>query len=140
MINDGSGQEVQFLAFKSAREGEPVQDWLNQIRAGGLDEHIVEIRDRIVQLEYTPASEWDEPFFDPLIGEEGISEIRVKEIRCLRGKFCYRMYGVFDGDIYILLHGTNKQRRNDRHGKAIAKRRLRELELHEAETHEINLD
>jgi Phage derived protein Gp49-like (DUF891) len=127
-----------FFGFESTAEGQPVQAWLDALPGDHLDE----IKDRLAVLQVMPRSDWDEPFFDPLTGEGGISEIRFDPIKCQKGKFYYRIYGVFEEEEtrYTFLHGSNKRERNDRHGKAIAKRRLGELGTDQARIHPIRLD
>ncbi len=129
-----------FLDFESADEGQPVQSWFNSLP----EDHRDEVKDRLGFLQVTPRSLWDEPFFDPLVGEGGeISEIRFDPIKCIRGKFYYRIYGFFgleEEESYKFLHATNKKRRNDKDGKAIAKRRLRQLQNGEAKLHQFNMD
>src|SRR5579863_7183535 len=136
----GSIAEIwwDFDGFESPKEGKPVQAWLDGLQA----DHRDEIKDRLAELQVTPRDEWEEPLFDPLVGEGGISEIRFDPIKCQRGKFYYRIYGAFEEEEirYIFLHATNKRERNDRHGKAIAKRRLLELGAGQAKTHPIRLD
>jgi hypothetical protein len=132
----------EFLGFESPKEGQPVQSWYDTLP---LD-HRDEIKDVIGYLQVTPWDEWDEmdgQDFDPLNGEGGISEIRFRPIKCSQGKFYYRIYGYF-GEVeegsYKLLHPNNKKVKNDRQGKGIAKRRLRELESEEATLHPFNMD
>lgn len=125
-----------FLGFESAKEGQPVQTWFDGLPLDHLDE----VKDRLGVLQVLPRSDWDEPYFDPLIGEGGISEIRFDPIKCVKGKFYYRIYGFFEDEAYIFLHATNKKVKNDRHGKKIAKRRLRELQDGQAEAHQLDLD
>src|SRR6266480_3950229 len=97
-----------FLDFESADEGQPVQSWFNSLP----EDHRDEVKDRLGFLQVTPRSLWDEPFFDPLVGEGGeISEIRFDPIKCIRGKFYYRIYGFFgleEEESYKFLHATNK--------------------------------
>lgn len=134
--------EVRFFHFESAKDGRPVQDWFNNLFA----DHRDEVKDRLSYLASLPSGAWEDPLFDPLIGEGGISEIRFKEIKCVRGKFCYRIYGFFGQEdeqgeeSYNFLHVVNKDRRNDRHGKTIAKNRLRELQNAEATLQPFNMD
>jgi len=128
-----------FLGFESPKEGQPVQFWFDNL----TEEHRDAIKDQLAFLQVTPRAIWEEPFFDPLIGEEGISEIRFVPIKSLLAKFYYRIYGFFgaeEEETYKFLHATNKKSRNDRHGKKIAKRRLRELQNGEAELHPFGLD
>ena len=130
-----------FLGFESAKEGKPVQSWFN----GLPEDHRDEIKDRLGILQVTPRADWEELFFDPLIGEGGIiSEIRFDGITDSSGKFVYRIYGYFgpeEEESYKFLHGKNKYPiRNDRHGKAIAKRRLQEIQNEEAKLHPFDMD
>jgi len=125
-----------FLGFESAKEGRPVQTWFD----GLPPDHLDAVKDRLGVLQVTSRGDWDEPFFDPLIGEGGISEIKFDPIKCMKGQFYYRVYGFFEDEAYIFLHATNKKVKNDRPGKAIAKRRLHELQESRADVHQIDLD
>jgi hypothetical protein len=139
MNNEDQDCRWAFRGFESPKEGQPVQFWYDHLPV----EHHDEIKDLLAFLQVTPRVQWEEPLFDPLIGEGGISEIRCAEIKCLQGKFYYRIYGYFgaeEEESYNFLHPNNKKKRNDRHGKAIAKRRLRELQNEEATLHDFNLD
>jgi hypothetical protein len=139
MSDDFSENRWAFHGFESSREGRPVQVWWDSLP----DDHRYYLKDKLAELQVTPRSEWEEPDFDPLVGEAGISEIRFDPIECEKGKFFYyRIYGFFvEGEeSYIFLHGTNKRERNDKNGKAIAKRRLSELNSQEAGIHPIGLD
>jgi hypothetical protein len=135
-----------FVAFKSAEEGEPIDEWWRSL-PDDSDDHRGHIKDILGQLQITPPEEWedgsDDPLFDPLIGEGGISEIRfVPAIFSVKGRFCYRIYGFMEAEElrYTFLHATNKPRRNDKDGKSTAKRRLRELIAKQATTCPIHLD
>ena len=139
MNSEEQDSKWAFFGFESAREGQPVQVWFGNLR----EDHRDLVKDRLSYLQVTPRSDWDEPHFDPLPGAGGISEIRFDPIRCLAGKFYYRIYGFFgteEEESYNFLHATNKKSRNDKLGKAIAKRRLHELQTAEAELHPFNLD
>jgi len=140
MNSEDQGCKWTFLDFESADEGKPVQSWFD----GLPEDHSDEVKDRLSFLQVTPRSDWDDPYFDPLSGEGGeISEIRFDPVKCVRGKFYYRIYGFFgaeEEESYKFLHATNKKVRNDKHGKAIAKRRLRQLQNREAELHQFSLD
>jgi len=131
-----------FLGFQSPTEGQPVQSWFDNL----IEEHRDEIKDRLNIMQVMPRSEWEDPdnaLFDPLIGEGGISEIRFDQIICVRGKFYYRIYGFFgpeEEESYNFLHAVNKRKRNDKHGKAIAKRRLEEIQNSEAGLHPFDMD
>jgi hypothetical protein len=136
---EGQDCKWAFLGFEAAGGEQPVQLWFNTLPA----DHRDVIKDRLAFLQVTPRSNWDEPFFDPLIGEGGISEIRFDPIKCVRGKFYYRIYGFFgpeEDESYKFLHATNKKSRNDTHGKAIAKKRLRQLQSGEARLHKFDMD
>src|SRR6267142_1341516 len=129
-----------FLAFESAKEGRPIQVWFD----GLPEDHRDEVKDRLGFLQVTPRSDWDDPYFDPLDGEGGeISEIRFDAIKCVKGKFYYRIYGFFgleEEESYKFLHAVNKKMRNDRHGKSTTKRRLGELQSGAAELHPFDMD
>ncbi len=125
-------KEWTFLGFQSEREGRPVQVWFY-----GLDDEAKdEIRDLVRYLRYKVASRWQRPSFDALKGADGISELRAGNIVLERDgeikKVTYRIYG-FHGPkgiefSYTFLHGTEKGVTNDRQGKRIAQRRLKEIE------------
>jgi hypothetical protein len=140
MNSDDQDCKWTFLDFESAAEGTPVQSWFDSLP----EDHRDEVKDRLGFLQVTPRSDWDEPYFDPLVGEGGeISEIRFDPIKGVRGKFHYRIYGYFgleEEESYKFLHATNKQQRNDRDGKAIAKRRLRQLQSREADFHQFDME
>jgi hypothetical protein len=139
MNSDEQDFKWVFLGFESAEEGQPVQGWFNNL----IEDHRDIVKDLLGFLQVLPRSGWEDPFFDPLPGEGGISEIRFAPIKCLRGKFYYRIYGFFDSELeesYNFLHATNKKTRNDKHGKAKAKKRLRQLKSGEAKLHRFDLD
>jgi hypothetical protein len=104
-----------FLGFESPNEGRPVQSWFDNL----TEDHRDEIKDVLAFLQVTPRADWEEQpnrLFDPLIGEGGISEIRFDPIKCLQGKFYYRIYGFFgaeEEESYKFLHATNKKVKND---------------------------
>src|ERR1700676_2936897 len=92
----------KFEAFESAKEGQPVQLWFNNLP----EDHRELIKDTLGVLQVTPRSDWEESEnYDPLVGEADISEIRFDPIICASGKFYYRIYGIFDEDegSYIFL-------------------------------------
>jgi hypothetical protein len=80
------------------------------------------------------------PFFDPLEGADGISEIIVPDIRDAGGVAYYRIYGFFGPEErqYTFLHATNKRARNDRDGKNTATERLAQLQSGDATVHKFN--
>jgi hypothetical protein len=122
-----------FLGYQSVWEGRPVQTWFD-----GLPEDTQEeIRSLVGHLQNLIASKWRRPEFDPLEGEDGISEIRVPNIRSVRGSITYRIYGFRSPSerFYCFLHGTDKDVTNDREGKRIGRDRLERLRRREATTH-----
>ena len=128
----------EFFGFESVAEGRPVQSFYDALP----EDHKLEITAGNFQfLRKLPKRAWEEsPFYDPLNGEGGISEIRITDIRDENGAHYYRFYGYFGpGDWnYTFLHGTNKKVRNDRDGKAIAKRRLQERLNNQAKEHKFD--
>ena len=139
MIPEEEQSKWDFLGYESVEEGKPVQNWFD----GLPDDHRDAIKDILSFLQVTPRADWDEPWYDPLIGEGGISEIRFEELKDERGKFYYRIYGFFGDEeegSYKFLHAVNKKERNDRDGKGIAKKRKRKLENGEAKLHEFCMD
>jgi hypothetical protein len=84
---------------------------------------------------------WRRPDFDPLEGEDGISELRPKNIRSDSGSVTYRIYGwkgYPTGNSYTFLHGTDKEEKNDVEGKDRAKSRARKLFANRAQAHKFN--
>jgi len=137
-VADDKKKRIEFYGVESEREGCPVQQWYdNTVNMDGQDE----IFNLASHLSALPSGLWRRPDFDPLEGEGGISEVRPKDIRSIDGNFTYRIYGVLghpDKWSYTFLHGTDKDVKNDRIGKEIAKRRLRELEERRATVHRFN--
>jgi hypothetical protein len=129
-----------FLSFESPGDGRPVQEWYDHLN----DDHRDEVKDRLNFLQISQRIDWDEPYFDRLIGEGGIiSEIRFDPIKDVTGKYYYRIYGFFDGDeaeSYNFLHVVNKKVRNDRPGKNKARERLQEVLEERASLHEFSMD
>lgn len=126
----------QFLCFISEHEGCPVQSWFDDLP----DEVRDEIRDILRYLRFKTKSKWEKPTFDPLEGEGGISELRLgkisREENGVIKTYTYRIYG-FRGlreldHSYIFLHGNDKNVRNDKNGKRIARERLGQIERREA--------
>jgi len=142
MNSDEQDCRWTFLGFESPSGEKPVQSWFYSLP----EEHRDEIKDVLAFLQVTPRAYWEEQpnrLFDPLIGEGGISEIRFEPIKCIRGKFYYRIYGFFGAEeekSYKFLHATNKKVRNDRPGKKIGKRRLLEVQENTATLHKFSLD
>jgi hypothetical protein len=128
----------EFLGFESLAEGRPVQAWFNVLPE---DPERYEITDLLDSLQKTNDRLWHKEVFDPLRGANGISEIRIPEIKCFRdGEYkliTYRIYGFFGPyqHCYTFLHGTDKDAKNDRVGKQIAERRLDELTRELATVH-----
>jgi hypothetical protein len=126
----------KFLCFKSEQEGCPVQGWFD----GLPDDVRDEICDLLQYLRVKTKSKWRKPTFDPLKGEGGISELRAGKISREESgvikTYTYRIYG-FRGPkefkhSYTFLHANDKNVRNDKDGKRIAKERLRQIERREA--------
>jgi len=141
-MNVATDQEKwTFLSFESAKEGKPIQSWFD----GLPEDHRDAVKDILATLQVTRRCDWEEPLFDPLIGEGGeISEIRVVPVIVgPEGRFVYRIYGFFgeeDEESYKFLHAVNKKVGNDKHGKAIAKRRLGEFKDGQAQFHAFSMD
>ena len=129
----------EFLAFKSAAEGCPVQRWFD----GLPQDHKEEIIDLLDHVRNTTNRPWPDKIFDPLKGAGGISEIKPTNIPCLRDgrvkEITYRMYGFFGPKghehTYTFLHCAEKDVKNDAIGKQIAKGRLGEIERGSAGVH-----
>ena len=122
----------QFLTFRWAAGGSPVQDWYDTLPD---EPDRYEIRDLMDALQKANDRLWPDAVFDPLRGEGGISEIKIPGIRCLRdGKaqtITYRFYGFFGPKeyphSYTFLHATAKQAKNDVEGKQLAKGRFHDF-------------
>jgi hypothetical protein len=119
----------EFWSFESVNDGLPVQDWFD----GLVDIEREEIVDLLAYLQNMTDRLWRRPEFDPLEGDNGISEIRVPDLRLPKQgkveKITYRIYG-FRGPgegVYTFLHATDKDVKNDKLGKAIARERLAQL-------------
>jgi hypothetical protein len=128
----------EFFGFESIQDGRPVQDWYDGLPIS----HKTEIVILLLYLRNLTSTAWDRPFFDSLKGEGGISEILVPDIRDERGVAYYRVYGYFGPgkQMYTFLHATNKKVRNDKHGKGIAKHRLKQLQDGRATIHKFNFE
>jgi hypothetical protein len=127
-----------FFGFQSAQEGRPIQAWYD-----GLPEaHKSEVVDLLLYLQNVIDRLWTRPFFDPLEGEGGISEIIVPDIRDAQGVAYYRIYGCPGPEKrdYTFLHATNKKVRNDRDGKNTARDRLARLRNQDATVHKFNFE
>ena len=132
-------EELQwrFLSFKSDMEGTPVHDWFWSLS----DDDRYSVSDTFNYLQRMTVVDWEDlDEFDPLDGEGGISEIRIipdieRDENGVKKRISYRIYGFFGPDEwwYSFLHAHAKERKNDKPGKGIAKRRLSELEDQKAE-------
>jgi len=124
----------RFLCYESIAEGCPVQDWFNDLTRVEKEE----IAYLLVYLQNMTDRPWRRPEFAVLGGENGISEIRFDLRLSLNGKaqkVDYRIYGFFPGrGVYVFLHGTKKELKNDTVGKGIARGRLAQLRLGTAAT------
>jgi hypothetical protein len=115
----------EFRGFARSPIDTIVQHWLDGLPLG----HRIEIAGLLRPLRTLTSTAWGRPFFDPLDGEGGISEIIVPSIRDDLGIAYYRLYGWFGPEkhVYTILHGRNKKAKNDKEGKAIARANLEEL-------------
>ena len=121
----------KFYVFESEAEGCPVQRWFDSLP----QDHRDEIVDLLDYVRNTTSKPWPEKVYDSLKGEGGISEIKVENIPCEREgeliEVTYRMYGFFGPKeykySYTFLHAWEKNVKNDRLGKQLAKGRLGEL-------------
>jgi hypothetical protein len=130
----------EFYCFESVNDGLPVQDWFNGLTTIEREE----VLDLLGYLQNMTDRLWRRPEFDPLDGENGISEIRVPELRVSKQgkieKVNYRIYGCRGpGErIYTFLHATDKDVKNDELGKAIARGRLAQLKRGDATNRKFN--
>jgi hypothetical protein len=127
----------EFHGIDVRSEGRVVQEWFN----GLMLEAREEILNLVLHLERLPMGLWQRPDFATLQGEEPISELRPKDVRCEEGIFFYRIYGLkgYSGsNSYTFLHGTDKEAKNDIEGKGIAKWRVEQLVRKEAQTHKFD--
>src|SRR5258708_27955320 len=98
-----------FLGFESNAEGRPVQAWFNRLHSGDREEII----DTLLYLEKITDRRWPDSLFDPLVGANGISEIKRPEFRAERNgalqRVTLRIYGVFGPPkhSYTFLHETD---------------------------------
>lgn len=123
----------EFRTYVSREEGTPVLDWFKGIPRN----HQIEIQGFLRPIRNMTRRAWGKPFFDPLDGEGGISEIKiVPEIRDDSGVAHYRLYGCFGPgkQKYTFLHCVNKNVKNDREGKSRARFRLEQLRINNAKT------
>ena len=129
----------RFFGFESKEGDHPVQSWFNDLPVEAQEE----IVDLCEHLRVRTDRQWRKPEFDPLDGEGGISELRPQTIRGAEGSVTYRLYGcrgIPDKWSYTFLHGTRKEVKNDKQGKALAKRRLRELMRGRARVHRFGFE
>ncbi|MGH9790428.1 MAG: hypothetical protein ACRD5W_04390 [Candidatus Acidiferrales bacterium] len=137
-MTDAPTWKWEFLGFESRAEGQVVQDWFDSLP----ETHREEIVSLLAYLQNMVGRLWDRPYFDPLEGEGGTSEIIVPDIRDEHGVAYYRIYG-FRGPKehqYTFLHSTNKKARNDKNGKRIARRRFDEVRRGEAGVHKFSFE
>jgi hypothetical protein len=128
----------RLFGFESKQEGRPAQDWYD----GPPLDHKIEVTALFSYLRNLTTSAWGRPFYDPLMGEGGISEIIIPDIRDELGVAYYRLYGWFGPgrQIYTFLHATSKRARNDKHGKRIARNRFNQLQSGNATIHEFSFE
>ncbi|HEV2961860.1 MAG TPA: hypothetical protein VG649_08565 [Candidatus Angelobacter sp.] len=129
----------EFWGYESQAEGHPVQIWFDGLPIEAKEEII----DLVEHLRVMVDRQWRSPEFDPLVGAGGISELRPADIRCQEGTLTYRIYGwrgYPDEWSYTFLYGARKEVKNDREGKAIAKRRLEDLAAGRATVHRFDFE
>lgn len=128
----------EFLGFESTGEGQPVQRWYDALP----QRHADEVVDLLLYLGRLTDRAWQRPEFDRLDGAGGIGEIRAPVIRDAKGVSCYRIYGYFGPERrqYTFLHAVNKKVKNDRKGKAVARRRLEEIGSGHAAVHKFSFE
>ncbi len=129
----------EFLGFLTFDGRKYVQDWYDELGLDAQDEII----NLVEHLRNLPGGKWRRPEFDLLEGAGGISEIRPMDIRTAEGNFTYRIYGVREfptKNSYTFLHGTDKDVKNDKIGKGIAKDRLDQLRRNEATVHRFDFE
>jgi hypothetical protein len=126
-----------FLGFESDAEGRPIQDWFDSLT---LDQKL-DIANLCQRLSRMTNVRWTRPEYDPLAGEGGVSEL-ISNVKTDAGTLFGRIYGIRNwkeySRYYVFLHGTNKEAKNDKEGKAVAKRRLLQLDSNQATVHEFD--
>jgi Phage derived protein Gp49-like (DUF891) len=117
-----------FRGYQTAVDGQPVQDWFDDLPEDAQDE----ARAAIGYLQHLPIRLWGPPTFKHL--GNSLSEIRFRLLTVR-----YRIYGYFGPKGYVrtytFLHGTDKKVSNDRDGKELASDRLGKIERNRASTH-----
>jgi hypothetical protein len=127
----------EFYGIDVRGEGRIVQDWFDAL---DLDAQL-EILNMALHLSRLSMGRWQRPDYDPLDGEEVISEVRPKDVRGETGNITYRIYGWRGYPIknsFTFLHGTDKDVKNDLEGKAEANRRAGQIVRDEARVHKFD--
>ena len=121
----------RFLGFETLQGNRPVQEWFDALD----DEARVELVDTLGDLQVLPNHLWIRPKFDRLEGD-------ISEIIGWTASDELRIYGYFPGQrqTYTFLNGKSKKVANDKHGKRIAKDRLKLLRRGEARSHEFEFN
>ena len=119
-----------FYGYRTPAEGDPVQDWFDDL----ADDERDEANDTIRYLKFLPRHMWGLPKFEAF--DADISEIRFK---ANSPKRIFRIYGTFwprtHRYAYTFLVGKDKKVSNDKRGKKIAIARLKKLLSGEAGAH-----
>jgi len=117
----------RFLGFEALAGNQPVQEWFDALADDARDD----LTDTCGDLQVLPNHLWRRPKFDQL-------EDEISEIRGWTSSEEVRIYGYFPGkeQTYTFLNGNSKKVGNDKHGKRIAKDRLKLIRRNEARTHE----
>lgn len=130
-----------FFGYETPAGNRLVQEWFDALLPNERDE----VRDNLGYLQNLPLRLWRKPEYSPL--GDGLSEIRFK-VRSLNEVI--RIYGFFwppqpkEKDrqtgvkyypTYTFLHGTSKKVKNDKAGKAEARKRMGQIKRKEAEIH-----
>jgi Gp49-like protein DUF891 len=121
----------RFLGFETLKGNRPVQDWFDALDDEGRNE----LLDTLYYLRALPNHLWRRPKFDHLEGD-------ISEIIGWTASDELRIYGYFPGlqQTYMFLNGKSKKVANDKHGKRIAKDRLKLLRRGEAGFHEFEFN
>jgi phage-related protein len=125
----------KFYAYRTRARGREVQEWFDGLEEEEKDE----IRDAIGYLQTLPLRLWAKPRYSPL--GDGLSEIRIKVSKLNK---TFRIYGFFwpEGkrNVYTFLLGRDKKVKNPQSDIAQARKRLKEVEQREVETHEFKFE
>jgi hypothetical protein len=122
-----------FEGYETDARNHPVQDWY--FSALSVDERDL-IRDRVNHLKEVERHLWQLPSFGPA-GDS------LWEIRRDTASGWIRMYGIFHlskRHCFVFLNGNDKNARNDKKGKDVARERLKLLKRGIGGTHEFEFE